>query len=137
MGDLCPEALHLIQVYPGLHHPCGERMAKIVEMEIVDLRAIERRGQRSPDVLPSRAVQLSLWNTQSVAFGLAAYLRFTRSSTVVLIGIVRLSPFFDRKTVTVGRKRSTPAQVNSRISPHAHPGIDGEDHELPQPQDWP
>ena len=46
------EPLNLIQVYSGLHHPCGERMAKIVEMEIVDLRAIERRGQRSPDVAP-------------------------------------------------------------------------------------
>ena len=46
------EPLHLIQVYSGLNHPCCERMAKIVEMEIVDLRAIERRGQRSPDVAP-------------------------------------------------------------------------------------
>ena len=46
------EPLHLIQVYPGLHHSRRERMAKIVEMEIVDLRTIERGGQSSPDVAP-------------------------------------------------------------------------------------
>ncbi len=44
--------LHLIQVYPGLNHPRRERMAKIVEMEIVDLRTVERDAQRSPDVAP-------------------------------------------------------------------------------------
>ncbi len=38
------EPLHLIQVYPGLNHPRRERMAKIVEMEIVDLRTVERDG---------------------------------------------------------------------------------------------
>ena len=46
------EPLHLIQVYPGLNHPRCERMAKIVEMEIVDLRTVEREVQRSPDVAP-------------------------------------------------------------------------------------
>ena len=46
------EPLHLIQVNPGLNHPCRERMAKIVEMEIVDLRTVEREVQRSPDVAP-------------------------------------------------------------------------------------
>src|SRR5437879_5969204 len=46
------EPLHLIQVYPGLNHPRRERMAKIMEMKILDLRDIERKGQRSPDVAP-------------------------------------------------------------------------------------
>jgi hypothetical protein len=46
------EPLHLIQVYPGLHHPRRERMAKIVEMKVLDLRDVERSGQRSPDVAP-------------------------------------------------------------------------------------
>jgi hypothetical protein len=46
------EPLHLIQVDPGLNHPRRERMAKIVEMEIVDLRTVEREVQRSPDVAP-------------------------------------------------------------------------------------
>lgn len=30
----------------------GARMAKIVEMEILDLRTVERSGQRSSDVAP-------------------------------------------------------------------------------------
>ena len=46
------EPLHLIQVDPSLNHPRRERMAKIVEMEIVDLRTVEREVQRSPDVAP-------------------------------------------------------------------------------------
>ena len=46
------QPLHLIQVYPGLNHPRRERMAKIVEMEILDLRTVERGGQSSPDVTP-------------------------------------------------------------------------------------
>ena len=46
------EPLNLVEVYSGLHHPCGERMAKIVKMEIVDLRNVERSGQSSPDVAP-------------------------------------------------------------------------------------
>ena len=46
------EPLHLIQVYPSLNHPRCERMAKIMEMKIVDLRDVERHGQRSPDVAP-------------------------------------------------------------------------------------
>ena len=46
------EPLHLIQVYPGLNHPRRERMAKIVKMEIVDLRIVQRDGERSPDVAP-------------------------------------------------------------------------------------
>lgn len=46
------QPLHLIQVDPGLNHPRRERMAKIVKMEIVDLRTIERQVQRSPDVAP-------------------------------------------------------------------------------------
>ena len=46
------EPLHLIQVYPGLNHPRREGMAKIVEMEVLNLRTIERGGQRSPDVAP-------------------------------------------------------------------------------------
>ena len=46
------EPLHLIQVYPGLNHPGRERMAKIVEMKILDLRTVERGGQSSPDVAP-------------------------------------------------------------------------------------
>ena len=46
------EPLHLIQVDSGLNHPRRERMAKIVEMEIVDLRTVEREVQRSPDVAP-------------------------------------------------------------------------------------
>jgi hypothetical protein len=40
------EPLHLIQIYPSLNHPGRERMAKIVEKEIVDLRAPLRNGQR-------------------------------------------------------------------------------------------
>ena len=60
-GRLMPqEPLHLIQVYPGLNHPRCERMAKIVEMKIVDLR-IRARGQRSPDIAPIKGVWLSLW----------------------------------------------------------------------------
>ena len=52
-GRLMPQKpLHLIQVYSGLNHPRRERMAKIMEMEIVDLRTIERKVQRSPDVAP-------------------------------------------------------------------------------------
>ena len=52
-GRLMPqEPLHLIQVYPGLHHPRRERMAKIVEMKILDFRTIERDGQSTPDVTP-------------------------------------------------------------------------------------
>ena len=46
------EPLDVIQVYPGLYHPCRERMAKIVEMKIFDLRDIERSGQSSPDIAP-------------------------------------------------------------------------------------
>ena len=46
------QPLYLIQVDPGLNHPRRERMAKIVEMEIVDLRTVEREVQRSPDVTP-------------------------------------------------------------------------------------
>ena len=46
------EPLHLIQVYPGLNHPRCERMAKIMEMEILDLRTVERGRQRSPDIAP-------------------------------------------------------------------------------------
>ena len=49
------EPLHLIQVYPGLNHPRRERMAKIVKMEILDLRTIERGGQSSPDVAPIKS----------------------------------------------------------------------------------
>ena len=44
------EPLHLVQIYPSLNHPRCERMAKIVEMKVFDLRTIERGGQRSPDV---------------------------------------------------------------------------------------
>jgi len=52
-GRLMPqEPLHLIQVYSGLNHPGRERMAKIVEMKILDLRTVERDVQRSPDVAP-------------------------------------------------------------------------------------
>lgn len=46
------EPLNLIQVYSGLNHPGRERMAKIVEMKIVDLRIVERDGQSTPDVAP-------------------------------------------------------------------------------------
>lgn len=46
------EPLNLIQVYPGLHHPGRERMAKIVEMKILNLRMVERHGQSPPDVAP-------------------------------------------------------------------------------------
>ena len=52
-GRLMPqEPLHFIEVYSGLHHSCCERMAKIVEMEIVDLRIVERNGQGPSDVAP-------------------------------------------------------------------------------------
>ena len=35
-GRLIPqEPLHLIQVYPGLHHPRRERMTKIVEIGLL------------------------------------------------------------------------------------------------------
>ena len=44
-GRLMPQQpLHLIQVYPGLHHPGREGMSKIVEMEILYLRTVERGG---------------------------------------------------------------------------------------------
>ena len=46
------EPLHLIQVYPSLNHPRRDRMAKIMEMKIVDLCDVERNGQRSSDVAP-------------------------------------------------------------------------------------
>src|SRR5262245_35116180 len=46
------EPLYLVEVYSGLHHSCGERMAKIMKMEIVDLCTLKRRGQRSADVAP-------------------------------------------------------------------------------------
>ena len=52
-GRLVPqEPLHLIQVDPGLNHPRRKGMAKIMEMEIVDLRIVERDGQRPPDIAP-------------------------------------------------------------------------------------
>jgi len=52
-GRLMPqEPLYLIQVYPSLNHPRRERMAKIMEMKVVDLCDVERNGQRSPDVAP-------------------------------------------------------------------------------------
>ncbi len=111
------EPLHLIQVYPGLNHPGRERMAKIVEMEIMDLRSTERDGQRSPDIAPIEGRWLSLWKTISIVPGRTQYLSFRRLSTVVFTGIVRRSPFFERKTVTVRRNRSTPAHVRARISP--------------------
>ena len=44
------EPLDLIQVYPDLNHPRRERMTKIVEMEILDLRTVECCSQSSPDV---------------------------------------------------------------------------------------
>jgi hypothetical protein len=49
---MAQEPLNLIQVYPGLHHPCRERMAKIMEMKILDLRDVERRDQCSPNIAP-------------------------------------------------------------------------------------
>ena len=52
-GRLMPqEPLNLIQVYSGLNHPSRERMAKIVEMKILNLRIVERDGQSPPDVAP-------------------------------------------------------------------------------------
>ena len=47
------EALNLIQVYSGLNHPGRERMAKIVEMKILDLRMVKRDDQSPPDVAPA------------------------------------------------------------------------------------
>ena len=44
--------MNLIQVYPGLNHPRRERMAKIVKVEVLDLRDIDWGGQNSPDVAP-------------------------------------------------------------------------------------
>ena len=52
------EPLNLVEVYSGLHHSCGEGMAKIVKMEIVDPRAIKRRSPRSPDVASIRTCDL-------------------------------------------------------------------------------
>jgi hypothetical protein len=44
MGDVCPEALNLIQVYSGLIHPGCEGMT-FVETKILNLRIVERAGQ--------------------------------------------------------------------------------------------
>jgi hypothetical protein len=52
-GRLVPqESLHLIQVYPSLNHPRRERMAKIMEMKVVDLCDVEHSNQRSPNIAP-------------------------------------------------------------------------------------
>ena len=46
------EPLHLIEVYPSLNHSRRKGMAKIMETKVVDLRALERNGQCSPDIAP-------------------------------------------------------------------------------------
>src|SRR6478672_1225375 len=66
---------------------------------------------------PSSAVPAWLAKTKSVFLSLFECLCFKRETTVSFIGIVRRSPFFERKTVTVRRNRSTPAQVSEVISP--------------------
>ena len=63
------EPLHLIQIYPGLNHPRCERMAKMVEMEILNLRTIERGGHSSLDVAPIKGCLAFAGNTISVVCG--------------------------------------------------------------------
>ena len=46
------QPLHLIEIYSCLNHPRRKRVAEIMEMQILDLRGLERAVQASSDVAP-------------------------------------------------------------------------------------
>ena len=49
------EPLRFIQINPGLHDPRRERMAMIVEMQVMDLCDIKRNDQGSPNGIRAHA----------------------------------------------------------------------------------
>ncbi len=111
------DPLDLIQIHPGLNHSRCARMAQIMEMEILDLARFECACE-SPSNIRSIEGGSCLAVKDQISFLVSfRMLMLQERQAPSVIGIVRRSPFFERKTVTVRRNRSTPAHVSAVISP--------------------
>ena len=128
------QPLDLVQVHPCLHHSCGARMPKIMEMKVRDLHLVQQEPHTSADVVAIEPC-LPLAGKHPVRLGMTEGVFLFQQ--VECRAIER-----DRASLTVlglEHRGRAPKQIHPRprqaknFSP-PHAGMKGKEHQLSQPR---